>query len=193
MKKILLTLVLLWLVLFPVSVVAQQNPIDAGSFEFGIGNIANLWLQKGDNYDEATDISIGSTPVLTFGYFVSDGIMLGASIYYESYKSESMTDPDTDFLLQPQLKYYIPVSSQTLANLRILAGYSSSTYDGDSETYTRTRFGLGGGLTYLLLPGLGAVIHADYIYFPNRAVSGTTIDNSSYNIIEIGVGLSAYF
>lgn len=193
MKKKFIVTMLLILCFAPLSVMAQHSAVDKGSFELGVGHIFDIWLFSSDNYESYTEICIGATPTLTAGYFIIDGFMIGTTVYYNNYKSESMTDSDTYFSIQPEVKFYFPVSEQFLINAKGFLGMRSSTYDGDSSKYTRMRFGAGCAGTYMLLPTLGASFGADFTLYQDRKVDGTTIGSTSYKIINIFVGLTAYF
>jgi hypothetical protein len=192
MKKIFVVALFLILCSAPISVMAEHSAVDRGSFEFGIGNIASVWLYGGANYENATWIGFGSTPDLTAGYFVINGLMVGTTFYFDWFKSESMTESDNNFFIQPIVKYYLPISDKFLVNAKVFFGWARSKSDGDPDSYTRARFGGGVAGTYMLLPELGACIGADIIIFPDRKVSGTTIANTSFNVIDIAIGLSAY-
>jgi len=66
------------------------------------------------------------------------------------------------------------------------------TRSGDPDIYTQIRFGGGAAGTFMLLPNLGASIGADLIIFPDEKTSGTTVDNTSYYVIDFLLGLSMY-
>ncbi len=114
-------------------------------------------------------------------------------MYYDNYKSESMTDSDIYFYIQPEIKFYFPASEQFLINVKGFLGYSSDTYDGDTSKYTRMRYGAGGAGTYMLLANLGASFGADITFYSDRKVDGTTVDSTSYKKIDLYVGLTVYF
>ena len=171
---------------------AQQNSIEEGRFEIGIGNIASIWLYGGSNYEKATEIIIGHTPPITVGYFVIDGLRIGLTTDLDFYKSESMTEYESTIDIEPNVKYYFPLSEDLIGNIKVLFGWVRSTYDGDPEKYTRTRFGFGGAVTYMFLPNIGAYVGLDYVILPDRKISGTTIDNTSFNVTDIGIGFTLY-
>ena len=192
MKKVLVVTMFIIFCSAPLTLMAQHSAVDRGSIEFGIGNIAEVWLYGGANYENATWIGLGNTPAFTAGYFITNGLMVGTTFYYDWFKSESMTGSDNNFFIQPLLKYYFPISERFLVNVKVFFGWARSKYDGDPDSYTRARYGGGIAGTYMLLPGLGNYIGADIIVFPDRRESGTSIDNTSYNVIDISLGLSAY-
>ncbi|MBA7544991.1 hypothetical protein ES705_37353 [subsurface metagenome] len=191
MKKILVVTMFFIFCFAPLVVMAEQSAVDKGNFELGVGNIIDIWLYRGDNYENATWIGLGTTPDLTVGYFIINGLMVGTTIGVTSYKSESWTEPNTSFFIQPVVKYYIPLSEKFFFNGKGFFGQYRENYAGDPDTYTRMRFGGGVAGTYMLLPSLGASFGVDFIYFANYSYGGT-VDNTSYTVIDILLGLSVY-
>ncbi len=154
-------------------------------------NIIDMWLYRGVNSGNATAVGIGTAPDLTIGYFIVNGFMIGTTYRTITFQSESSTEGILFF--QPVVKIYFPISDKFLLNAKGFFGLVRERYILDSDTYTRIRFGGGGACTYMLLPSLGVSIGGEFKVFPNRKVSGTTIDNTSYNVINIFIGLTAYF
>ncbi len=192
MKKILVVTMFFIFCFAPLAVMAEQSAVDKGSFELGVGNIIDIWLYRSDNYENATWIGLGITPDLTVGYFIINGLMVGTTIGVTSHKAESWTEPNTSFFIQPVVKYYIPVSEKFFFNGKGFFGQYRENDAGDPDTYTRMRFGGGAAGTYMLLPSLGASFGADFIYFADWKYGGTTIDKTSYAVIDILLGLSVY-
>ena len=193
MKKILVVTMFLIFCFAPLSVMAQHSAVDKGSVELGVGNIIDITLFRGsDTWEDDTSIYIGDTPDLTAGYFVINGLMVGTTIWFVNYKSESMTEASTMFSVQPVVKYYFPISEKFLINLKGFFGWSRTKIANNPDTYTQIRFGAGVAGTYMLLPSLGASIGADFTVFLDEKYGGTTIDDTSYNLIQILLGLSVY-
>jgi len=192
LKKILVVATFLFFCFIPFSVMAQHNAVDKGSFELGIGSIVDIWLYSWEIYEDATWIGLGTTPNLTVGYFVANGFMVGTTIGFTRYKSESWTDPNNYFSVQPIVKYYFPFSEKFLLNGKVFFGWSRDKTSGDPDAYTRINFGGGVAGTYMLLPSLGASIGVDFIAFLDQKYGGETIDDSNVNIFYIILGLSVY-
>lgn len=192
MKKILVVTMFFIFCFAPLAVMAEHSAVDKGSIELGVGNIIDIRLERGDNYEKATLFGLGTTPDLTAGYFIINGLMVGTTIGVTSYKAESWTEPYTFFSIQPVVKYYFPVSEKFLFNGKVIFGLYREKLSGDPDTYTQMHFGGGAAGTYMLLPSLGASFGADFIYFADWKYGGTTIDDTSYYVIDILLGLSVY-
>jgi hypothetical protein len=152
MKKLLVATAYFFFCLAPLAVSAENGAVDKGSFELGVGNILDIWLYRSDNYENVNWIGIGMTPDLTFGYFMANRLMIGTTIGLTTTKYESATESDNTFFIQPVLKYYFPVSEKFLFNLKGFFGWERDKYEGDPDTYTRSRFG-GGHLFASSQPG----------------------------------------
>lgn len=192
MKKILVVTMIFVICIAPLAAQAEHSAVDKGSFELGVGNILDIWLYRSDNYESATWVGIGYTPDMTVGYFIINRLMVGTTLGFYSLKSESWTEPSTTFFVQPVVKYYFPVSEKFLFNVKGFFGWRREKDSGDPDIYTQIRFGGGAAGTFMLLPNLGASIGADLIIFPDEKTSGTTVDNTSYYVIDFLLGLSMY-
>ena len=71
MKRILVVIMFFIFCSVPLSVMAEHSAVDKGSFELGIGSIVDLWLYSSSNYEDATWIGIGTTPLASLTLVLS--------------------------------------------------------------------------------------------------------------------------
>lgn len=194
MRKLIVIVVLAVLFIVPISVFAQNSQIDAKSIEFGLGTVFGITLWRGELFEgsEERDISIGTGAVaLNAGYFVINGLSVGGSVSYFNSKIEGVTDPGVLLTISPVVKYYFPISDKFLVNAKALFEYNSMKLF-VPEAFTYFAVGGGGAATYLLNDNLGIYGGFDFVHGFNQKFDGTEIDNSSRNIIDIGVGLTIF-
>ena len=191
MKKILVAITLLMFCIVPIGLFAENEAIDKGSVEFGLGTAFNLSLYSGNL--EATEFTFGSGGTwLSVGYFVTDKLSIGGYAYYWSWKYGGATESFNEFRIGPEVKYYIPVSEQVLVNLKGLFRIVSWEDPGDIDRSSRIWFGGGGAVTYLLTGNLGIYGGADIMFSPNYKEEGTEVTDSSYTLIAVEVGFRVF-
>ena len=191
MKKILVAAFLLMFCIVPIGLFAENDAIDKGSVEFGLGTAFNLSLYSGNL--EATELTIGSGGMLlSVGYFIIDRLSIGGSGYFYSLISNATTESSTKVFFGPEVKYYIPVSEQVLVNLKGLFRIVSWEDPGDIDRSSRIWFGGGGAVTYLLTGNLGIYGGADIMFSPNYKDQGTEVTDSSYTLIAVEVGFRVF-
>jgi hypothetical protein len=191
MKKILVAITLLMFCTVPICLFAENDAIDKGSVEFGLGTAFNLSLYFGNV--EATEFTIGSgSMLLSVGYFVIDKLSIGGAAYFYSLKYKAATESYTEFGFGPEVKYYIPTSENVLANLKGLFRIVSWEYPGDIDRSSQMWFGGGGGVTYLMTGNLGLYGGADIMFSPDYKYEGTKVTDSSYTAIDIEVGFRVF-
>jgi hypothetical protein len=177
----------------PLAVLAEHNAVDKGSLELGVGNIAVFTFYVGYNYEQASVFGLGLTPNLTIGYFVIDRLMMGASLGYYRYKSESMDEAYTEFDIMPLVKYYFPVSEKFLINLKVFFGvYREKDMDFPDNYWSYLSFGGGVAATYMIIPQLGCNIGLDSRYFSNWRYDGEPLDETSDLGFQFVLGLNVY-
>jgi hypothetical protein len=191
MKKILVVAFLLIFCIVPIGLFAENESIDKGSVEFGLGTAFNLSLYSGNL--EATEFTIGSGGMLlSVGYFVIDRLSIGGFAYYYNWKYEGATESSNEYRIGPEVKYYIPVSEQVLVNLKGLFRIVSWEDPGDIDRSSRIWFGGGGALTYLMTGNLGIYGGANIVFSPNYSDQGTKVTDSSYTLIDVELGFRVY-
>jgi hypothetical protein len=190
MKKILIVTIFLIFCAAPIVVMAENK----GSFELVIGNILDVKLTNYSDptVDNDTVIEIGETPELTGGYFVINRLMVGTTIWFYNYKDASMDEPFNIFLIQPVVKYYFPISEEFLINVKVFFGWWREKYPLVDDPYTKMLIGGGAAATYMLFPRVGASIGVDFTQNTKYKQAGTKIDDTSFYVITIALGLSAY-
>ena len=177
----------------PLAVLAEHNAVDRGSLELGVGNIAVFTYYVGYNYEQESVFGLGLTPNLTIGYFAIDRLMLGASLGYYRYKSESMVEAYTDFDIMPLVKYYFPVSEKFLINVKVFFGlYSEKDMTYPDNRWKRPRFGGGVAATYMIIPQLGCNIGVDSFYLSNWRYDGVTSEETNNLGFQLVLGLNVY-
>jgi hypothetical protein len=175
----------------PIGLFAENDAVDKGSLEFGLGTVLNLTLYSG-NLD-ATEFNIGSGGMgLSVGYFIIDRLSIGGSAYYWSRKYDGDIDSYNEYSIGPEVKYYIHVSEQVLINLKGLFRIVSWEDPGDIDRSSRIWFGGGGAATYLLTSNLGIYGGADIVFSPNYKNQGIEVIDSSYTFIGAELGFRVY-
>ena len=193
MRKLIVVSLFFVFCFVPLMVMAEHSAIDKGSIELGVGNVAELSFYRGDNILNGYWFTVGWPPGVTFGYFVIDRLMLGATLTVFSDKYETMTEADTELDVMPIVKYYYPISEKFLINAKGYFGlYRYKDSSDPDNPFTRVRFGGGGAGTYMLIPQLGASIGMDFTYYSDYKVGGTKADDTSYVILGIILGLVVY-
>ena len=191
MKKILFITGILVICMVPISLFAENEAIDKGSFEFGLGTVFDLRLYKG-NF-EATEFTIGSGwSRFNFGYFIVNRLSIGGAVSYYSFKYEGDTESSTEFMIGPYIRYYIPISERFLADITGVFQVNSWEDPGDIDRSSRMWFGGGGGITFLVTSNLGLNGGFGIVYSPNYKDQGTEVVDSSYTQIIIGFGFTVY-
>jgi len=191
MKKILFITGILVICMVPISLFAENEAIDKGSFEFGVGTVFDLRLYKGNA--EASEFTIGSgTSRFNFGYFIADRFVLGGSVYYYTFKWEGATESTTEFGVGPYVSYYIPITEKFLANITGGLQFFSWEDPGDVDRSSQILFGGGGGLIYLITNNLGFGGSFGIVYSPNYKDQGIEVLDSSYTQIIIALGFTVY-
>jgi len=191
MKKLFVAALLSMFWIVPLGLFAENDAVDKGSLEFGLGTAFNLTLYSGNL--EATDFSIGSGGMrLNVGYFITDRLSIGGSAYYWSWKYDGAIESSNEFSIGPEVKYYIYVSRYVLTNLKGLFRFVSWRDPGDTDRSTRIWFGGGGAVTHLLTSNLGIYGGADIVFSPNYKDQGTEVIDSSYTIIDLELGFRVY-
>jgi len=191
MKKILIAAFLLMFCIVPIGLFAENEAIDKGSVEFGLGTAFNLTLYSGNL--EATEFTFGSGGTwLSVGYFIIDRLSIGGFAYYWSWEYEGATESSNEYRIGPEVKYYIPVSEQVLANLKGLFRFVSWEDPGDIDRSSRNWFGGGGAVTYLLKSNLGIYGGVDIVFSPNWKDEGTEVIDSSFTLIDMELGFRVY-
>jgi hypothetical protein len=177
----------------PLVITAEHSAIDKGSLEFGIGNVAELNIYRGDNIITGTMYGIGLTPDLTVGYFIIDRLSLGLTFGFWGDKDETMNEADTELNFSPFVKYYYPLSDKFLVNAKGFFGvYRFKDSTDPDNPFVRARFGFGIAGTYMLLPKLGGSIGVDFTYYSNYKVGGNKVDDTSFYIFDLLLGLTVY-
>jgi hypothetical protein len=193
MKKFIAVSLFALICFTPLVSLATHSSVDRGSVELGVGNVAQLSLYLSDNYDQASVLGIGLTPNVTVGYFFIDGLMLGASFGYFSYKDESMNEAYTDFDIMPLFKYYFPVSDKFLFNIKGFMGiYREKDVDYPDNFWSLTRFGGGLAANYMIVPQLGCNLGVDFTYFSNWKYEGEEAEETSDWGVMFVLGLGVY-
>jgi hypothetical protein len=191
MKKNLFIAGILFICMIPISLFAENEAIDKGSFEFGLGTVFDLTLYKG-NY-EANEFAIGSgLSRFNFGYFIVNRLSIGGAAYYYSFKYEGDTESTTEFMIGPYFSYYIPITERFLADITGVFQFNSWEYPGDVDRTSRMWFGGGGGITFLVTSNLGLKGGFGILYSPNYKDEGTEVEDTSYTQIIIGLGFTVY-
>ncbi len=191
MKKILVAAFLLMFCIVPIGLFAENEAIDKGSVEFGLGTAFNLSLYSG--YVELTEFTFGSGgTMLSVGYFIIDRLSIGGSGYFYSLISNATTESSTKVFFGPEVKYYIPLSEQVLFNLKGLFRILSWKDPGDIDRSSQMWFGGGGAVTYLMTGNLGIYGSADIVFSPNWKDEGTEVVDSSYTLIDLQVGFRVF-
>ena len=191
MKKILFITGILFICMVPISLFAENEAIDKGSFEFGVGTVFDLTLYKGNI--EATEFTIGSGwSRFNFGYFIVNRLAIGGAASYYSFKWEGATESSTEFMIGPYFSYYIPITERFLADITGVFQFNSWEDAGDVDRSSRMWFGGSGGLTFLLTGNLGLKGGFGIVYSPNYKDEGIEVEDSSYTQVIIGLGFTVY-
>ncbi|HEY3404080.1 MAG TPA: outer membrane beta-barrel protein [Ohtaekwangia sp.] len=146
MKKILFTLTCVTLVYMSYAQTVSGTKAIGGGINYT--SESGLSGYEGDD-GKQTDFSI----MPTFGYFVSDNVMVGVAVGYLSSKSENLNFYDeetTGFVVGPLARYYVHTTNESFAfygQFTALFISGKTSYDGvDDETKS-------GGLDISISPG----------------------------------------
>ena len=191
MMRILSITSVLFVCMFPVSLFAENEAVDKGSFEIGLDSILDVSLATGNL--EASELTIGSYwTKVNFGYFIIDKLSIGGAVSFWRYKYKGDTEEYTEFFFGPYIRYYIPISERILANLGALFLFSSFKGPGDTDRSSQMAFGGRFALTYLLTNNLGLVGGVTFAYSPDYKDEGIKISDTSYTVIDFGLGFTVY-
>jgi len=198
MKTILFVTGVLLICIVPMSLLAENEAIDRGSFEFGLGTVFNLTLYSGNI--EANELTLGTSaptigsgiPVFNVGYFIANRFAVGGTFSFYKLKFEGATESYNEFLFGPYLTYYIPVTERFLANLSGNFYIISWEYPGDIDRSSQIWFGGNGGATYLITNNLGIKGGFGFLYSPNYKDQGIEVADTSYTTIAISLGFTVY-
>ena len=191
MKKILFITGVLVICMVPISLFGENEAIDKGSFEFGVGTVFDLTIYKGNV--EATEFTLGSgLSRFNFGYFVGNRLSIGGAVYYYSWKWSGATESSTEFGFGPYVRYYIPISEKILFDITGIFEYLSWKDPGDTDNSSRIFFGGSGGITYLITSNLGFGGSFGIVYSPDYKDQGTKVTASSYTQFIIGLNFTVY-
>ena len=191
MKKILFIAGILVICMVPISLFAENEAIDKGSFEFGLGTVIDIRLYQGNL--EATEFTVGSGwSRFNFGYFIVDRLSIGGAASYYSFKYEGATESSTEFMIGPYFSYYIPITERFLAPITGVFQVNSWEDPGDVNRSSRMWFGGVGGITFLVTGNLGLNGSVGIVYSPNYKDQGTEVEDSSYTQVIIGLGFTVY-
>ncbi len=186
------------LFIFSTNIMADTDPVNKGTFEFGIGKIAGLKTSGGgyftSEYRHSFELYAGITPDLTIGYFPKERLCIGAGIFANGYAyfSRSSENSTAEIRVQPQLKYYIPLSEPFYFQIKALGGGSWKTDDQSNANYIQTHIGIGGGFTAMLLPELGLTIGLDCLVFQDEIKDRRQISDTGYSETDFSLGLSVF-
>jgi hypothetical protein len=192
MKKILILTGILLIFIIPISLFAENESIDKGSFEFGIGTFFNLTVYKGNL--EASDFTIGSgLSRFNVGYFVINRLSIGgAAYYYELSPNAGDYEPFNEWMIGPIIKYYHPITERVLVDISVEFQYNSWLNFGDEDRTSRMFFGGGSALTFLITNTLGLKGGVGVIYSPNYSNPEGQVENTSYTQIVLSFGFTAF-
>ena len=191
MKTILFITGVLLICIVPMSLSAENEAIDRGSFEFGLGTVFDLTLYSGNI--EANELTIGSgISMLNAGYFIANRFAVGGAFYFYKLKYEGATESYNEFLFGPYFTYYIPITERFLANITGNFQVVSWEYPGDVDRSSRIWFGGNGGATYLITNNLGIKGGFGFLYSPNYKDQGIEVADTSYTTIAISLGFTVY-
>jgi hypothetical protein len=191
MKTILFVTGVLLICIVPMSLSAENEAIDRGSFEFGLGTVFDLTLYSGNN--EANELTIGSgISMFNVGYFIANKFAIGGTASFYKLKPEGATESYNEFLFGPYVTYYIPISERFLANITGNFQIDSWEYPGDVDRSSQIWFGGSGGATYLITTNLGIKGGFGFLYSPNYKDQGIEVEDTSYTTITISLGFTVY-
>jgi hypothetical protein len=180
-------------VALPLSAFAQNDPVDSGSFEFGLGTVFDFtYFVLGkfeDNISSRT--SLGSDMFrFNFGYFVIDRLSVGGAFGFLAEKSEQDDDAALSFQLGPLVRYYFPIAERFLFNVEGILNYTwakevvGGTRD---DALTQLEVGAGVATTFLINSNFGLGAGFDLTHFFNERRDGDAIDNTNFFAAEFGI------
>jgi hypothetical protein len=175
----------------PLSLAAENEVIDKGGFEFGLGTVFDLTLYRGNV--EGAELTFGSgLSRFNFGYFVGNRISIGGTLYYNSWKRSGATEASRELGIGPYVRYYIPINEKTLFDITGIFQMYVWKDAGDTARSYQIFFGGTGGLTYLITNNLGFGGSIGFVVSPSYTDEGETIPDSDYVQIIFALGFTVY-
>lgn len=191
MKKVFIVIGILALCFVPLSLYAEHEATDQGSFEFGLGPILSVSGYMG-NIEGATLI-VGSGPTrFNVGYFIANNFSIGGYAYYAMVNYEGYTSPAFEFGVGPFLTYYVPITDRFLFGITGNFGYVWWEDSEDENGSSMMEYGGGGSVTFLITDILGVSCSAGVLYYPDVIDEGVEVLDSHFMEIFVGVGFSVY-
>ena len=127
MKLIIATMVVCMLCLSTACLWADNEAVDRGSIEFGLGTIFNLVMTFG-NF-QGTEFTVGSGWTrFNIGYFIGDRFFVGGAVSYYWQRDQGDTDAYTDLYFGPVVKYYLVASKRILCDFKASIRVSGSIH-----------------------------------------------------------------
>jgi len=182
--------------LFAGAIMAAETPIDKGSMI--VDGSVYFISQGGDAYKDTADNSVAVIGIMpSVGYFVAPSIMVGGSIFFESWSQGDYKE--TMFGVGPMVGYYFnldatrtEVKGAIYPYVKGFFLYGQEKYDDGTNDFTIDVmvFGGQGGGIFMLSDAVGlnaSVKFQSESYKPDGAdesISGTTI--------EVGAGITAF-
>ena len=145
---------------------------------------------KADDYEsDATQVTaFNFSPRV--GIFTADNFLLGAELFFGSYKEEDMKEAYTDFVGGPFMRYYFELPNfKPFLQAGLTAGQMKIS---DNMKFNSVNFGVGVGGAFFVNEKVSIDLIGNFVH--STVKSSDTSDNSRQllNAFSFGVGLSVF-